>query len=268
VEKGAGRMSDWVHNLPFGWMAALVFGLSYVGAGMIHALVARLAVGERGRAFKAVSPGMLPPLGIIFGLFVAFTAAQVWSDIDRANAAVSREASSLRAAVILSSTFPGEPEARLRGLIRQYVQEAVDQEWPMMASQAADLRTTARALAEALRFTLALAPTNNGQQTAQRELVTALENAADARRQRILVSRSEVHAVKWLCLILQAVCALVATAMVHSDNRLASAVTLAMFATGVAASILLIASHDRPFTGDISVGPDPLVQVMPADPEK
>ena len=27
----------------------------------------------RGRAFKAISPGMLPPLGIIFGLFVAFT---------------------------------------------------------------------------------------------------------------------------------------------------------------------------------------------------
>jgi len=32
-----------------------------------------LAKGERGRAFKAISPGMLPPLGIIFGLFVAFT---------------------------------------------------------------------------------------------------------------------------------------------------------------------------------------------------
>ena len=71
--------------------------------------------------------------------------------------------------MILSSTFPGQPEARLRGLIRQYVQEAVDQEWPMMASQTADLRMTARALAEALRFTLALAPTNHGQQTAQRD---------------------------------------------------------------------------------------------------
>jgi hypothetical protein len=32
-----------------------------------------LAKGELGRAFKAISPGMLPPLGIIFGLFVAFT---------------------------------------------------------------------------------------------------------------------------------------------------------------------------------------------------
>ena len=36
-----------------------------------------LTVGERAGSFKAVSPGLLPPLGIIFGLFVAFTAAQV-----------------------------------------------------------------------------------------------------------------------------------------------------------------------------------------------
>ena len=59
---------------------------------------------------------MLPPLGIIFGLFVAFTAAQVWNDNDRANAAVNREASALRAIVILAGSFPGEPEARLRDL--------------------------------------------------------------------------------------------------------------------------------------------------------
>jgi hypothetical protein len=71
--------------------------------------------------------------------------------------------------------------------------------------------------------------------------------------------------VKWLCLVLQALCALVAIAMVHSDNRLASTIMMAIFATGVAASILLIAAHDRPFAGDISVGPDPLLQVKPTD---
>src|SRR3954467_15309121 len=137
--------------------------------------------------FKAVSPAMLPPLGIIFGLFVAFTAAQVWSDTDRANAAVSREASALRALVILAGSFPGEPEARLHGAVRRYIEHAATQEWPMMAQQTATLSTTPRYLAEALQFTLALVPSNNGQQTAQREMATALENAFDARRQRILV---------------------------------------------------------------------------------
>jgi hypothetical protein len=38
---------------------------------------------------------MLPPLGIIFELFVAFTAAQVWQDNERANTEVNREASAL-----------------------------------------------------------------------------------------------------------------------------------------------------------------------------
>jgi hypothetical protein len=38
---------------------------------------------------------------------------------------------------------------------------------------------------------------------------------------------------------------------------------MGIFATGVAASVLLIASHDRPFIGELSVGPDPLLQVMP-----
>ena len=60
---------------------------------------------------------MLPPLGIIFGLFVAFTAAQVWSDSDRASAAVSHEASALRTALVLTASFPGEPEAKLHDLI-------------------------------------------------------------------------------------------------------------------------------------------------------
>src|SRR6516164_4242445 len=45
-----------------------------IGRGLLGKMPSRpLAKGERGRAFKAISPGMLPPLGIIFGLFVAFT---------------------------------------------------------------------------------------------------------------------------------------------------------------------------------------------------
>jgi Protein of unknown function (DUF4239) len=256
-------MSDWLHNLPVVWMGLVVFGTTYVVAAAIQAVVTALAVGERARSFKAVSPGMLPPLGIIFGLFVAFTAAQVWNDSERAIAAINREASALRSVVILASSFPGEPEMRLRALIRGYIAEATTQEWPMMARRTATLRIAPRPLGESLQLTLALAPGNQGQRIAQREIAAALESALEARRQRILVSGSEVNLVKWACLILQAVCAFLAIAIVHCDSRLASRITMGIFATGVAASVLLILSHDRPFTGEISVGPEPLLQVMP-----
>jgi len=256
-------MNDWLHNLPVLWMALVIFGFTYLVSGMIYATVIVLAAGKRARSFKAVSPGMLPPLGIMFGLFVAFTAAQVWSDNDRASATVNREASALRAVVVLAASFPGESEARLRGLVRRYIEEAATQEWPTMARRTATLRMTPRPLAEALELTLALAPSGQGQQIAQREIATALENVFDARGQRIIISGSQVNFVKWSCLLLQAVCALLAIAMVHSDDQLTAVITMGIFATGVAASVLLIAAHDRPFMGEISVGPDPLLQVMP-----
>ena len=258
-------MSDWFHNLPVLWMALVVFGATYLLTGFIYTAVNLLAVGERARAFKAVSPGILSPLGILFGVYVVFTAAQVWGDIDRANAAVTREASALSGVVILAGSFQGEPEKRMRALVRHYIETTAAEELPMMARHAARPRITPAPLAEALQLDLSLTPQNRGQETAQREIATAIENALDARRQRITVSLSQVNWVKWSCLFVQAIGLLVAIAMMHSDNRHSSAFAMALFAAGVAVSVLLIASHNRPFTGEISVGPDPLLQVLPEE---
>ena len=93
-------------------------------------------------------------------------------------------------------------------------------------------------------------------------MITALRSALDARRQRIVISESAVGAVKWAAILFQALCVLVAIAMVHSDNRRACAITLTLFATGVALSVLLIAAYSRPFTGEISVTPELLKQVI------
>src|SRR5579862_4972189 len=103
-------------------MALMVFSLTYLATWGIFAVVMSRAA-EKRTIFKGVSPGMLPPLGIIFGLFVAFVASQVWSDIDRAKAAVSGEANALSTVVFLAASFPGEPEARLRDLTRRHIQE-------------------------------------------------------------------------------------------------------------------------------------------------
>ena len=70
-------MNDWLHNLPIVWMALLVFGLTALVTAVIYAVVTVLSVGERARAFKAVSAGFLAPVGILCALFIAFTATQV-----------------------------------------------------------------------------------------------------------------------------------------------------------------------------------------------
>ena len=256
-------MSDWLLNLPVLWMGLIILGAIYVVTAGLYVLITRLAVGERARTFKGISPGMLPPLAVMFALLVGFLAAQVWNDADRASTAVNQEASALRAVVLLASGYPGEPEAHMRDLIRRYIQDAVTQEWPEMARRNATLTIAPARLAEALQLAISLVPRNEGQVAAQREMIASLQTALAARRQRIILTRSSINWVKWTVLLVQAGLTLFAIGIIHSDNRAANRLIMTIFATGVGIAVVLIASHSRPFTGEIAVHPTVLLQVMP-----
>jgi hypothetical protein len=57
-------VADWFLNLPVSWMALIVFLATFLIAGGVYLVVTRLA--EKSRAFKAVSPGLLPVTGRSF----------------------------------------------------------------------------------------------------------------------------------------------------------------------------------------------------------
>ena len=132
-----------------------------------------------------------------------------------------------------------------------------------MASRRATITIVPASLAQAMQTTLALPVQGEGQAAVQRAIVASLENALDARRQRILISQSEVNPVKWMSVILQAICTLTAIAMVHVDNRTTAAIAMGLFSTAIAVCIMLITAHDRPFVGRNAVQPTALLQVQP-----
>jgi len=260
-------MGEWLLSLPLTWMAVLVFAVIYLIAAAVYFGVIGLAVdARRASGFKAFSPAMLAPLGIIFGLLVGFVAVQVWNDFDRAKSAVTSEAGALRVVVLLAESLPEEQKAELRTLVDRHIEEAVQQEWGAMAAQRLTIASLPSHLVEALHIVLALRPADETQRTVQLELVNDLHSALDARHQRIVISQSSVSLVKWATILVQGLCTLIAIATVHSDNRLACAIALALFATGIAALVLLICAYSQPFTGEISIGPDILKRVMTGQP--
>jgi len=122
------QMSDWLLNLPVLWMAVVVFAAIYLLTASIYWVVTRLAVNDRAGAFKAISPGMLPPLGILFALLVGFIAVEVWNNFDKAKVAVASEASALRAVVLLAGTFPEAQKTRIYALVDRHIEEAISKE--------------------------------------------------------------------------------------------------------------------------------------------
>lgn len=256
-------MVEGIYHLPVVWMSVVIFGVTFLISGAIYAGVLALAKGPRAQAFKSMSPVMLTPLAVIFGLIVAFLSSQVWLDVERANNAVTREANALRTIDVLAASYPPEQAARVRAFVRRHIDKAVNEEWPSMADRRANVSLISVGYTEGLQLALSLLPQGPAQVVAQREMVDALQNAFDARRQRIIISESSINWVKWAVVGLLAVLLLVTVAIIHSDNKFTAAVSMGILSTAVAASVVLIASHSRPFTGEISVGPGLLKQVLP-----
>ena len=156
-------MGDWLLALPLPWMTLVIFTAAYLVAAGVYLVVVGLAVNGLARVFKAFSPQMLTPLGVIFGLIVGFVALQTWNDFDKAKVAVDTAASALRVVVALDESLPEEQRIHLRTLINRHIinrhiDEPVNQEWPEMAQQ---------------RMTLAFPPNRPGRSPAGHALVEA-----------------------------------------------------------------------------------------------
>ena len=256
-------MNDSLHELPVPWIAVVVLVAVSALVAAVYLIVMRLAVGERGAAMQSVSPGLLPALGIVFALIVGFLAAGVWGDSDKARDAVSNEASALRSVVLLSDELPVATATRMRALVRRHIEDAVHREWPAMQDRDASLAAIPAPLVEAQHLALAFDARGPGQIDAQRELVSALQRALEARRQRVIVSDSHVNAVKWIGLLVLATVMLIAIACVHSANRRGALAALSLYAAAIVVVAVMLVSQDEPFTGHLGQKPDLLEQVLP-----
>ena len=239
-------------------------GWSYTLAATAYAVVALAHRFGHGATLRAISPATLTPLVMMFGLFVGFLAADVWPSFERARAAADQEAMALREAVLLAEALPPEARANLHAAVRAHITYAVKAEWPAMAIGGETLRRLPRELMHGTMLLLALTPTQPGHRLAQERALSAIERALDARRQRIQLSQVSVGAIKWLVVITLAALIQLTIAMLHVDSRAASLITMFLFGTAVAASMLLIMAYDQPFsTGGVRVLPTALQDVMP-----
>ena len=78
---------EWLLHLPVLWMGVGIFAATYLIAAAVCWSSTNLT-GDRGRL---VDPGVLSPLGVVFGLLFVFTAAQVWGDLERTPALISSQ---------------------------------------------------------------------------------------------------------------------------------------------------------------------------------
>jgi hypothetical protein len=256
-------MSDWLHELPVPWIAVIVLVAVSALVAAIYLIVMRLAVGERGEAIHAVSPGLLPALAIVFALIVGFLAAGVWGDSDKARDAVSNEASALRSVVLLRRRAAGgdrNPDARSgtradpgRGAPRM-AGDAQAGGQPRGDPGAACRGTAPRPCLQGTGLRPGRRPARAG-----RVAAAGIRSATAADHRQLLArQRREVDRLLGLATVM-----LVAIACVHSANRRSALVAMSLYAAAIVVVAVMLVAQDEPFTGHLGQSPDLLEQVIP-----
>lgn len=255
-------MTTWPAATPIPVLALLIFVTLY----LVVAIVLGGLVLARRRGFLSslgpLSPGLLSPMGLIFGLLVGFLVADVLADRSHAEDAVSREASALRDTDLLTAEFPAQrPEVRL--LLAEQIDRYVADEWPLMARGQATIAAAPPALVRAHAVAVGLPVRSDGQRVVQDRLVSAIERALEARRSRLALSGSVIDPLRLTMLFLVAAVTIAAMGCVQNDRLRRSAVAMTLLATAMGLALTLLCAQAAPFAGYFAVPPDLLLQVRP-----
>lgn len=252
----------WIESQDAAVIGLLGFGFSYALAAIILVATAALARRRVADDLRATTPSMLTPLAVIAGLLIAFLAARVWANLDRANHLLGQEASAIREVSVLMEGLPKDVADPVRGAMRRYIQFVDTQDWQAMSVGTASLRDTPPGLGEAMNALLSFAPRTAGQHVVQRLGAVAIEHVLEARRQRILLSRAMISPIQWLVVVVLAALILVTIAMIHIERPRTTAVNLFLFSTAVAVCLVLLMINDRPFAaGGSTIQPNVLLEV-------
>jgi hypothetical protein len=255
-------MIRWLGHAPLPLLALAVFLAVYLAAALVVAALVLVRWWGHADVLGPLSPGLLAPMGLIFGLLVGFLVADVWADRDDAASAVSQEASAMRDVDLLMNTFPAQ-QPEVRGLLRDQIDQYAAVEWPQMSDGRATISVAPPGLVHVQDVVLALPVQTEGQRVAQDRLVDAVERALEARRTRLVLSGSAIDPLRLTALFLVAVTTLAATACVHADRVRRAAVSLVLLGTAMALALTLLCAQAAPFAGYFAIDPDLLVQVRP-----
>src|SRR5215211_3217362 len=224
-------------------------------------LVQRLVPIATRRQHNDVAGFIYAVLGVVYAVLLGFMVVAVWEEWNAAAATTDEEATSLSETFWIAGRMP-EPEGhRIQDLARSYARVVVNDEWPLMQQRKASPKAW-DLLDEIRNDLLGLDPSTPAQQILYEQGLERMRDLADARRDRLRDARQGLPAILWVVLVVGGIDVVGFTYLFGLDSTLIHILMVAALALIISLVLFTIASLDFPFSGDLTVGPDALEQVL------
>jgi Protein of unknown function (DUF4239) len=200
--------------------------------------------------------GMLQSVMVFYGLAVALMAvsvSQTYSDVSKI---LSSEATNLAALYRDVSGYPEPIRTRLRTELRNYTDQIVHEAFPLMAK--GKLPTVGVEFMNRFQAILiAFEPGSEGQKLLHAETLRAYNQLIQARRLRLDAVDTGLPGVMWVVIIAGAFIGLSASFFFKVEDARLQGIHVLLLAAFIGLVIFMVFALDRPFRGDLALGPAP-----------
>jgi phage shock protein PspC (stress-responsive transcriptional regulator) len=256
-------MLDTIFDIPLPIAGLLIIGslCAFAIGGLLlvrRAVLPRLRIRLEDSEF---SGSMLQAIMVFYGLAVALIAVSVFETHSEVSAIVTLEASELGALYRDASSYPEPIRQELQAELRDYARYVIDTAWP--AQRTGTVALEGVAMLNRFQATLTgFEPASEGQRALHAEALRAYNQLVEARSMRIdAAANSGLSGVLWVLVVAGAVIGLSATFFFKVDDVRLHAVMVGLLAAFIGLVIFMILAFDRPFRGDLALGPDAYQQV-------
>jgi len=194
-------------------------------------------------------------VGTLYGILLGLVVFDAMSKFESAERTVNSEAKALLALYSLSEQFP-TAQAPIRKLVRDYVNDVINVEWPLL--QRGEIsETTHVTLITLMHAVRTIDPKTQNQQTIYSALLAAMNECWESRLDRNKVSNFGVPGAEWVVLLVGATVVIAFTFFFTTESHGIHLAMRGMVTLLIAMSLYLVLLFGSPFSGDLRVSDKP-----------
>lgn len=251
-------MLETIIELPL-WIT----GMAIVGGLCLYALVGLLVVRRRVLSRLSVrtedsefSGAMVQSVMVFYGLALALIAVNVWQTHSDAAKTVSQEATDAAALYRDVSSYPEPVRSRLQSHLRLYLDYVIHEAWPLQRK--GQVPAGGVELMNQFQTTLTtFEPVTEGQRILHAETLHAYNELIRSRRLRLDAAGTHLPGILWFIILAGAVIGISSSFFFRVEEVRVHGIQVVLLAAFIGLVIFMTFALDRPFQGDLGLGPEP-----------
>jgi hypothetical protein len=240
-----------------------ITGPAIVGGLCVYALLGLLQVRRRLLPRLRVrtedsefSGAMVQSVMVFYGLAVALIAVNVWQTHSDVAKIVSQEATDVAALYRDVSSYPEPIRSRLQDQLRRYLDYVIHEAWPLQRK--GQVPSGGVELMNAFQATLTgFEPATEGQRILHAEALHAYNEVIQSRRLRLDAVGTHLPGILWFIIFAGALIGVGSSFFFRVEDVRVHAIQVVLLAAFIGLVIFMTVALDRPFCGDLGLGPEP-----------